>query len=241
MASHQLSAAELLDAVSICRDRPAAEAGVHLATLAARGLSFDACAHLAIGARDAALAGLYEAMFGRQLELAATCPGCGTRLDVSLTTAALLFEPGEAVAPTIKIGRRRFGVRPVDSEDLAAAAEIAELEAARELLARRCLVPADGKSVPGALSSGQVDAVAAALAAVDPGSDLYVPLTCFRCEAAWDAPIDIARVLAAELSTAADTLLGDIHDLALAYHWSEDAILALAPSRRQAYLQRLRG
>ena len=53
--------------------------------------------------------------------------------------------------------------------------------------------------------------------------------------------VDIARILATEIVIAADTLMDDIHDLALAYHWSEEAILALAPVRRRGYLQRLRG
>lgn len=241
MAPRRLSSAELLDAASVCRERPAAEADLYLAALGAPGLSYEACAHLGIGARDTALAGLYAATFGRQLELAATCPACGARLDVSLTTDALLIEPDAEAPPPIKIGRRRFAVRPADSGDLAAVAAIGDIETARELLALRCLVPAEGEDTPGALSDAQIDAVAAALAAIDPASDFYVPVACFACEAAWDAPVDIARVLASEIVAASDTLLDDVHDLALAYHWSEDAILALAPSRRRAYLQRLRG
>lgn len=240
MALHPLSAAELLDAASVCRDRPAAEAGVYLATLRAPGLSFDECAHLAIGERDAALANLHAAMFGRQIELAATCPRCGIRLDVSLTTDALLVEPKGDPAPSIEIGGQQFGVRPADSADLAAAAGIGDVEAARELLARRCLIAVEGGEVP-ALSDADVDAVAEALTAIDPASDPYVPLACFECAAAWDAPIDIARILASEIEAAADSLMDDIHDIALAYHWSEDAILALAPARRHGYLERLRG
>lgn len=236
-----LSAAELLDAVSVCRDRPADEAGVYLAAISLSEPSLETCAHLALGERDVALAELHATMFGRQLELAAICPDCGTRLDVSLTTDDLAIEADADTAQVIKIGGRRFGVRPADSTDLAAVADIPDLDAARALLAIRCLVPTDGEKLPGALSAAEVDEVAAALAIVDPASDPYVPLACFECEATWDAPIDIARILASEVEAAADALMDDIHDLALAYHWSEDAILALAPVRRRAYLQRLRG
>jgi hypothetical protein len=241
MSPRRLNPTELLDAASVCRDRPAAEAALYLAALEAPGASFEECAHLGIGQRDMALAGFYAELFGRQLELAATCPECRARLDVSLSTDALLIEPDPNADPRIEIGGRLFRVRPADSGDLAAIAAIADSEAARKQLALRCLVPAEGEDVPDELSETEVDAVAAALVAIDPASDFYVSLTCFRCKAAWDASVDIARILATEIVIEADTLMDDIHDLALAYHWSEEAILALAPVRRRAYLQRLRG
>jgi hypothetical protein len=240
MTPRRLSPAELLDAASVCRERPAAEAAVYLAALDGPGISLADCARLGIGKRDMTLAGLYAALFGRQLELAATCPECGARLDVSLNTAALLTEPDQKAAPRIEIGGHLFGIRPADSGDLAAIAAIPDSAAAREELALRCLVAAEGQDVPDMLSEPEVDAVAAALAAIDPASDFFVSLACFRCKAAWDAPVDIARILATEIVLAADTLLDEVHDLALAYHWSEDAILELTPTRRRAYLARLR-
>lgn len=241
MVANPLSAAELLEAAAICRERGPVDAGVYLAALGAPGLTFDDSADLSIGQRDAVLARFYASMFGSRLELATNCPYCAARLDVRLTTDELLTEPAAESPRLVKIGRRRFEVRPVNSIDLAAIAELPDVETARAMLALRCLVPVDGKAVPATLSDKEVDAVAAALAALDPASDPYVSLKCFECEAAWDAPIDIARVLATEIEAAADTLMDDIHDLALSYHWSEESILALAPGRRRAYLQRLRG
>jgi hypothetical protein len=241
MVPNPLSAAELLEAAAICRERPPVDADVYLAALGAAGLSLDETAGLPIGERDAVLTRLYTAMFGSRLELATNCPSCAARLDVSLTTDELLIDLGMESHPSIEIDRRRFQVRPVNSADLAAAAGMPDVETARALLALRCLVPVEGDDVPETLSDDEIDAVAAALATVDPASDRYVPLRCFKCEAAWDAPIDIARALGAEVEAAADTLMDEIHDLALSYHWSEEAILALAPARRRAYLQRLRG
>jgi hypothetical protein len=240
VAPPSLSAAELLDAAAICRDGRSVETSVYLAALALPGLSLDEAADLAIGARDAALARLYAAMFGSQLALATNCPRCAARLDISLTTDALSIDPAAAARPVVEIGGGRFGVRVLNSVDLAAIAEFADVEAGREQLALRCLVPIEDAAVPETLLDDEVDAVSAALAAIDPGSDFYVPLTCFECAAVWDAPVDLGRVLATEIEAAADTLMDDIHDLALAYHWSEAAIVALPPARRRAYLQRLR-
>jgi len=241
MAPNPLSAAELLEAATICREIPPVDAGVYLAALGAPGLSLDDTAALSIGARDTVLARLYASMFGSRLELATRCPCCAARLDVSLSTNDLLIEPVTDGRPQLEVGGRRFEVRLLNSADLAAVAGIPDVETARALLALRCLVPVGSEGVPAALSNDEIDAVAAALAALDPASDCYVPLTCFKCEATWDAPVDIARVLATELEVAGETLMDDIHDLALSYHWSEESILALAPARRRGYLQRLRG
>jgi len=241
MVPNPLSAAELLEAAAISRERPPVDADVYLAALGAAGLSLDETAALSIGVRDAVLTRLYRSMFGPRLELATNCPHCAARLDVSLTTDELLMDLDTDAYSPIEIDRRRFDVRPVNSADLAAAAGMPDIETARALLASRCLVPIEGEDVPAVLSDDEIDAVAAALAVVDPASDRYVSLRCFKCEAAWDAPIDIARALGAEVEAAADTLMDDIHDLALSYHWSEEAILALAPARRRGYLQRLRG
>ena len=82
--------------------------------------------------------------------------------------------------------------------------------------------------------------MADAQARLDPAADPFVALACADCGHAWDAPVDIARVLAAEIGSAAAGLIDEIHDLALAYHWSEATILALPAERRRAYLERLR-
>jgi hypothetical protein len=234
-----LSATELLDTAAACRDRSSVDTGVYIATLAVPGLSLDEAAHLPIGVRDTALARFYTAMFGDRLEFATNCPECGVRLDVGLPADTLCLEPAPEATALVEIGGRRFEVRPLNSIDLAVIAELPDPETGRVQLALRCLVPLTGAGVPEALLDDQIDAVAAALAVIDPRSDFYVPLTCLECETSWKAPVDVAGALTIEIDAAADTLLDDVHELALAYHWSESAILALPPTRRRAYLERL--
>ncbi|HEX8380447.1 MAG TPA: hypothetical protein VF619_07860 [Allosphingosinicella sp.] len=236
-----LSAAAVLDAAAICQSRPAAEEAVYLAALALPGLSYQDCAGLALGARDRALAGMREATFGAALSLRAACPACGEAIDVATTTADLLVEEGKGGEVMVEIAGLDFAVRPATSADLAILADIADPAAARETLARRCLVPLGEYPVPEALDAAETDSVGAALATADPAADLFVALRCFECGAPWDAPIDMARILAADITAASEMLIDDIHELAAAYHWSEAQILALAPERRLAYLKRLRG
>ena len=74
------------------------------------------------------------------------------------------------------------------------------------------------------------------IARIDPAGDPYAMLRCAECACEWDAPIDIANVLAREIEGAAEALLDEIHLLAQAYHWSEGAILALGQDRRREIL-----
>ena len=238
---HPLSAAELLDAASVCRGRSPAEKGVYLAALGLPGASFGGCATLPIGERDAAITALRQAMFGDRLELSAQCPQCEARLDVAMNAAALLaIEPSAAPeAAEIAIGGDRFAVRPADSGDLAAIGGSPDLDEARAALALRCLIPLAGAELPQWLDADGVDAVGAAMAGIDPAGDPFVALHCAACGTDWEAPLDIAGILAEEIESAADALLDEIHALAHAYHWSETAILALSQERRSAYLARL--
>lgn len=240
MVAPSLSNVELLDAAAVCQSWPSVNASVYLAALAMPDMSLDESAHLTIGARDAVLVRFHAATFGSGLELATNCPRCMTRLDVNLTSDALAIEPNPDIHIMVDIDEQPFEVRPLTSVDLLAVAESPDIETSRMQLALRCLVPVEGAGVPEVLLDDQIDAVASALAAIDPGSDFYVSLNCFECKANWDAPVDIARVLSTDIEAAADTLMDDIHDIALAYHWSEADILALPSTRRSAYLQRLR-
>jgi hypothetical protein len=237
---HPLTASELLEAAAFCRERPAA-AAPWLAALGGAAEGSDAGAQLAIGARDAAVAALRSAMFGARLDLSAACPTCAAPLDVEVGSDAIGSAAAAGEARSVTVGGAVYRVRPLDSTDLGAVAGLPDAALAREWLALSALVPGEGEAPPARLTEAEVAAVAEALAAVDPASDIYVRLRCYQCGTSWDAPLDIGAILAAEIEQAADLLMDEIHDVAVAYHWSEGAILALPPARRRGYLERLRG
>lgn len=231
-----LRADELLDAAALSQAWPANAFAVWLLDQTDGGDT----AALPIGARDRRLTALRRATFGDRLDLAADCPACGAALDVTLSTDAL---PGEDIPPPrahVAIGGAAFAIRPLTTLDLEEAAAEPDLAAVRARLAWAALDPIDAP-LPLALTPKEIEAIADALAMLDPAADPYVALNCPRCETAWDAPVDIARLIAADIAGAAGALLDEVHDLALAYHWSEAAILALPPARRHAYLARVRG
>ncbi len=82
-----------------------------------------------------------------------------------------------------------------------------------------------------------LDEVERQLEALDPAADLELAMTCGACGHAWQTSLDVGALVWEEIDGRAAAVLGDVHRLALAYGWSERAILALSPQRRAAYLE----
>ena len=95
----------------------------------------------------------------------------------------------------------------------------------------------DGRSIP----DDVVNELSARVSALDPLADVQLDATCDRCGNEWEAPFDIVPFVWSEIEGAARGLLVDVHDLAVAYGWSEHEVLSLTPERRQAYLELVRG
>ena len=68
------------------------------------------------------------------------------------------------------------------------------------------------------------------MAELDPLADVRLNLHCPDCAQEWEAGFDIVSFIWAELNAWARRLLGEVHELALTYGWSEAEILADFPS-----------
>jgi hypothetical protein len=210
-------------------------AGLHpldraLLTLAATepGEPRHALADWPLGKRNAALFRLRRECFGSTLSGWAACPQCDERLEFSIDSEALLKERSEAAATIVAHGR---SFRPITSRDLASvAAEIDERAAARKLLRLSCADESD-------FADEEMESVGELLAEADPLAETLLDLTCAACGRHWQAPLDIAAWLWAEIEARARRLLCDVHDLAAAYGWTEREILALSELRRAHYLE----
>ena len=186
---------------------------------------------LPIGARDAALFGLRQELFGRMIDATATCPGCGETLQVAFTADDVVSGEGASERTVTSPDGRRLTLRPVTSADLAAVVG-QPMSAARSRLAERCA----GVDI-GELDSAAVDIVVEALADLDPDADLLFDLGCEACAHRWPAVFDIGSYLWSELGRWIQRLLLDVHVLAATYGWTEEQVLALTPWRRQAYVE----
>lgn len=197
-----------------------------------------------VGQRDAALLRLHEHLFGGRLQTTATCPNCGQRLETAFDVDEIGLPPPTAAAPAATWSLHEDGYeidyRLPTSADLLEAIEAAhpDQSPARGLM-QRCLqrVRRGEADVPSTtLPEALVDRLQSEMALRDPAADLCTAVECPHCGERWEAHFDIVSHLWSELDDWALRLLTDVHVLARAYGWSEDAILALSPSRRQWYV-----
>ncbi len=245
MAVESPSAAALLAAWEQGSDQPPTVQALVLLAAAQPDLAPATLRALPIGRRDSALLALRTRLFAGRVDALTACPRCAAPLDLIFDVADIQVPPVGAPEPvTVEYGPYAVTVRLPDSSDLAALAGASSAEAARALLLTRCVLRAqrDGVDLPPAALPAQVaDALEAALAAADPQADVQLDLTCAACDHHWQAAFDIVRFLWAEIHAWAGRLLRDVHTLASAYGWSEEAILALSPRRRQHYLELVSG
>lgn len=146
--------------------------------------------------------------------------------------------PDPAVCRTPSGHAVRF--RLLNSRDELALAGSGSLAEARQRLVARCVLetrsPAGERVSTAALSTSDLEAVAARITASDPLAELQLALSCPACGHSWSAGFDIGAYFWREIDAWAGRLLQEVHLLAAAYGWREADILALSPWRRRCYL-----
>ena len=209
-----------------------------LAVLAgASDQSIDDLARLSVGTRDRLLLGVRIGTFGSRLDCETTCPACGTRLELSLDARDLVVPEREIDTSELELSDDGWTVRfrLPDSTDIAASAKVADAGA---VLAERCLAVMSGER-PAAISElprRVRDRVTTRMAELDGQADVSLDLNCAACAHRWQAPFDPAAFLLREVAEYAARLTTEVHQLARAYGWSEESILAMGPVRRRRYL-----
>jgi hypothetical protein len=206
------------------------------------GRSRQELADLTIGQRDRQLLDFRETHFGRLLKAYGVCPACQEPLEFALSTGDL--RQGEAQ----ELPRQEFTLADRDvelkyrlptSRDLAAAAALADLRAAEELVLTRCLLAATYHGVPVGseeLPPETISQLLDEMARQDPQADVSLAVQCPACRHTWELIFDIGLFVWNDLVMRATRLVREVHILASAYGWSEAEILTLTPARRQAYL-----
>jgi hypothetical protein len=196
-------------------------------------------AELPIGERNVLLLRLHAMSFGPQLRGFAACVRCGARLEFALSAdtlaAHLEAQRLQGVGECSDHGRQ-FHMRPVNSRDLIASLEVADIGQAQERLLAGCLSAAEGAD------DAELRTLPAALAAferVNAAAELSCTIECPDCASVETHDLDIARFLWLEARHAARRLFGEVHALAATYGWNERAIVRMSPQRRSAYLEML--
>jgi hypothetical protein len=181
---------------------------------------------LTVGERDRALLDLRSLVFGPTVTALGDCAACGERVEAT-------FEAEDVHADAVARDVRLDGLvaRVPTAEDLVAAEDAPDVEAARRVLHERILAGGASLSDEASIALGE------RLAQADPQADVRLVLGCPGCGATWEEPFEVDAFLWQELEAWAIRLLEEVHALASAYGWSEREVLALSPARRAAYLE----
>lgn len=216
-------------------------------TLARPDLSEDELLDMSVGERDASILQLRRQLFGESLNGFIACPRCGERLefDVSIDDLGITTPVGQD-ARELRLDEDGLSatVRAPNSRDLLALQDCADPAVAALELLERCTADIafagrafDARELP----SGVVTWIGERLAQAQAAADIGFDIACGACGHRWQAPLDIASYFQEELRRLARDLLDQVHQLAMAYGWQEQAVLAMHPQRRQAYLDRVLG
>jgi hypothetical protein len=200
--------------------------------------------HAPVGVRDRALMILCEGFFGSALRTTTICPHCGERLESEFNVRDLQSAPATSTntAEAFSLNEQGWAIAyrlPTSDDLLHVTVERRDANEAARLLLRRCVSRAQRGGEPvdaDALPDEIVTALGADMARHDPNAELQIELSCPACGEATTTYFDIVSYLWSEVDDWAQRTLADVHTLARAYGWSEDAILSLGPGRRQIYL-----
>jgi hypothetical protein len=225
---HALTGERLLSAWDRGMTEHDIDRALTMLALAMPGTSREHLAALPITERNKLLLQLRALTFGPLLKGFAICSGCETPLEFSLRTDELLRHAEQLKAETVQ----QDHLRAVNSNDLLAVLETQDAGHAEDLLLTRCLISGG----PEALS---LPAIRGEFEALNAAAEMSFALDCPNCSRREMVDFDVARFLWAEIRRAAAHLLSEIHELASAYGWSEEAIATMSAQRRSAYMEML--
>ncbi|KQC39042.1 hypothetical protein [Frankia sp. ACN1ag] len=203
---------------------------------------------LSLGDRNRVLFTARRHLFGATLDAVATCPDCGEDLDVqwaipdAITTAAAASRAAGADRLSAEIDGFVVEFRLPTVADLSATppGEASGPASSQRALLHRCILAASQHTTAveaEALPPSVLDAVVRTMEAADPDGLVEISIECPACHAVADLPLDPAAFLWADLDEWARRALREVADLAFAYGWSQDEVLAMSARRRATYLE----
>lgn len=216
------------------RRRSPAEWAVQAVLAAWPGLARAAVEAWPLGQLDNALVALREAHFGSDWISEPVCTACGAVFELSFDPAAMGFgipaswQPGALPTCAAEFASGPVQLRPLIVHDLIAIERLRGEDDAAAYLAAAMGV--DAADLPAALEKA---------AQLDPLANIWLATHCPECAGEQALLFDPARFLAEEMARQSDRLLGEVAQIARAYHWSEADILALPTARRRFYLARI--
>jgi hypothetical protein len=202
--------------------------------------SADDWAGVRVGERDLQLLQLREQLFGSKLESTASCPKCGSDLELTFTADDLQVtrtEPLSSEWMSLVSDDYEIDYRLPTTTDLLAITS--GPDQALQLLLERCVQARhQGIRVPATVVPETViEQVGRNMADADPYADIRIALSCANCSHQWSMLFDVLSYFWSEIEDWAGRLFRDVHLLASAYGWSERDIIGMSARRRRLYLE----
>ena len=255
--SHPLSASDILRVWERGQQLHPVDRALFLLAAAHPAVPWEQLARLPVGQRNEQLLSLRESIFGPHLASFAQCSRCGERLEFEFAASHIRLPAtagearGEIAAKAIgeaggmltqEVAGYTVRFRLPDSYDLAAIANSADVQAARNTLLDRCVLSIEQNGEPvERLPLEAEQLLSEQISRVDPQADVQLSLRCPTCGNEWQLSFDIGSFFWTEINSLAKRLLREVHTLGRAYGWREAEILALSAARRQAYLELVLG
>lgn len=237
-----LQAATMLLAWEAGSFRPPIERALALLCVGYPDINPATAATLPISERDLRLLDLRHASFGSALLGYQDCACCGQRMEYTLDAndlRPLLLAAADAAVCEMICDGAVLRLRQANSADLALALREGDAQARLTVLVGQCVQLLDGDDIA-SLPTTTYSTALQRLQTMHEAAEISIRGVCAACGGAQSLVFDIAAFLWAEVRRHAESLLDEVHELALAYGWAEDAILAMPTGRRQAYLERVR-
>ncbi len=241
---------EILAAWERCVEFPEQQAALAVLALADPERDASEWGRLPLGERNALLLDLRAATLGRRMEGFALCPDCGAALEFAFDAGKLARDLRAQAVSALDVVDG-CSLRPANTMDLLAASAGEDEEQARDILLKRSVSAkdagpradesgADGEE-SGCWLSAQpkpvVERLLQAFEALNASAEIRAQFQCTACGSSAWVDIDVAHFFLAELARSARQLMIAVHDLASAYGWSEQSIVAMSTARRAAYLE----
>jgi hypothetical protein len=201
-----------------------------------------------LGRRNRALAELYCACFSPSFQGWTECRKCGEKLEFNVDGNALIASCAPQSCSSVQVDGQSF--RLPTTRDLALIAGEPDALQASLRLFNQCVVEeargettesqAEPQKTTREWTEESIEAIGACMAQADPLAEILLHFDCPACGQSFEENLDLPAFLWSKLESCAMRLMLDIHALASAYGWSEKEILALAPARRDFYLQAVR-
>lgn len=229
------------------KEKHALACGLILLSLAMAESDLEKLGQLSMAERNLLLLRLHLRTFGPVLQGFGVCPQCFTQLEFTAPVAGLIehIQSQCYEGPMVwDENGRQYQLRSVTSSDLLAVLEAPDAMHAQNQLLQRCLT-ISGEPLAGELWAGEeppaTSAVVEKFEQLHAAAELRCAVECAACSRRETLALDIAQFVWIEVRSAAKRLVAEVHELAWAYGWSEEAILRMSPHRRRAYLEMLSG